>query len=132
MPNFTARIVTGSQAPWIDASTNDAPSRQNNDPEFLSSYRKIDTIAGDVVVEARATVGGVEAPLDGALGGELFVAVWAEWSGLYPPAIVHASGQTSVMTFTVTQGHVGHFCLRIRRPNGGIVFLHFDVEDSGF
>jgi len=132
MPNFTARVVTGAQAPWIDEAINTAPSRQNNDPEHLASYRLIDVTSGDVTVEVRATVAGVEAPLDGALGGDLFVAAWKEWSGLYPPAIVHASGQTSVTTFVVGEEHLGHFCLAIRRPNGGAVLLPFDVESSGF
>jgi hypothetical protein len=42
---------------------------------------------------------------------------------------VQPSGQTSVMFFEVTSVHLGHFCLVIRRPNGGAVFLHLDVED---
>ena len=127
MPNFTARIVTGDQVAWIDAATNDAPSRQNNDAEYLASYRRITLLSASETVEVRTTVGGTEAPLDAALGGNLFVAAWKEWSGNSPPAIVHTSGQTSVMTFNVTTS--GHYCLSIRRPNGGAVLVHFDAEE---
>lgn len=127
MANFEARVVTGNQVPWIDEATNDFPSRQNNDPEYLASHRRITLLNPSETVEVRATVGGVEAPLDGALGGNLFVGAWKEWSGNSQPAIVHTPGQTSVMTTAVT--HSGHYCLSIRRPNGGAVLLHFDAEE---
>jgi hypothetical protein len=130
MPNFTARFTGGgNQIPWIDEASNDAPSRQNDDPEHLASYRRIYALGvGFVTVEIRCTVNGVEGPADGTLGGDLFVAVWKEWSGTSPPPIIQIPGFTSVITFDVEQQHVGHFCMVIRRPSGGAVFMHCDVE----
>lgn len=121
--------MTGDQVPWIDEATVDIPSRQNNDPQYLSSYRAFDVSGGSRTVTVHANVGGVDAPLDGALSGDLFSAFWKEWSGTFPPPLTSPAGQTSVVSCTVTNAHVGHFCLLLKRANGGGVFLHFDVED---
>ncbi len=129
MANFTARIISGDEVPWVDEASNTEASRLNPDPEHLPSYRKITIVAGAATVEFRAIVGGVEAPLDTALGGDLFTAAWAEWSGISPPPIVQTSGQTSVLNVPLTSSNVGHFCLSLTRPNGGGMLIHFDVEE---
>lgn len=127
MPNFTARIVGGDEVPWFDLPSSTLPSRLNLDPDHHPSFRLFEVVATPVSIEVRATVNGIDGPLDAALGGNLFTAAWAEWSGSTPPAISYAAGQTSVVSFTVGFDHVGHFCLRLRRKNGGAVLLHFDV-----
>jgi hypothetical protein len=130
MPNFDVLIDGGDEVPWVDAASlsPQAPSRLNPDPEHLPSYRRILVSFGLANFEVHAVVGGVEAPLDAALGGDLFTAAWVEWSGPFPPAIVQPAGQTSVCQIEVSTLHEGHFCLSVSRANGGGVLVHFDVE----
>lgn len=103
------------------------PTRLNPDPDHHPSFRIIEAAVSPETFEVRATVNGVEAPLDSALGGNLFSAAWLEWSGISPPPIVHAVGQTSLMTIAVTGAHAGHFCMSLVRTNGGGILIPFDV-----
>jgi hypothetical protein len=126
MPDFELRITsTASPTVWEDPEDGGNPSRINPDPAHPYLYLRV-TPPSHVVVEA--TVNGVEGPLDGALDGRLFQVHFAEWSGFYPPPITQPSGQTSVAEFDVTDEHLGHFVIVFRRPSGGAVLLHFDVE----
>ena len=126
MPNFTARVTNGAAAvPWVDPATGSAPSRLNPLAAHLPRYLKA-TPGVSVVVSAK--VGGVEGPLDAALGGELFQAWLAEWSGPWAPVVTQPGGQTSVVTVALGAMHVGHFMLVLRRENGGAVVIHFDAE----
>lgn len=130
MPNFSARIVGGSEVPWEDLPSASYPTRLNPDPDHIPSFRRIDAGVSPVTIEVRAIVNGVEAPFDAALGGNLFSAAWAEWSGTAPPPIVQSSGQTSLTSISVTGSHAGHFCLSLTRTNGGGILIHFDVVST--
>lgn len=126
MPNFTARLFSGGTVTvWSDPATATAPSRLNPNPARLHTYLRV---APSTSISVRATVGGVEGPLDGALGGKLFTAWWAHWSGPFPPAIVQPAGQTSVANVTFGATHLGHFILFLGRDGGGAVGIPFDVE----
>lgn len=128
MPDFTVTIIGGDQVPWIDAKSEnpERASRLKNDPEHLRSYRKFQ--GGDTMT-VKAIVSGVVGPLDGALGGRLFTAAWVEWSGIAPPLIVQASGQSSVVTADLAFTNAGHFILRLARAGSGSFFVPFDVEN---
>lgn len=75
-------------------------------------------------IEIRATVGGVDGPLDSALGGRLFNCWRAEGPAVFP--ITHDSGRSSVQSFTPYA--IGHYTLGIARESGGAVLVHIDVE----
>lgn len=128
MPNFTVTIFTGSDVAWVDPAIASQPSRLNAFPLNPHTYRKVSVGLGPVVVTLKATVGGVLAPMDAALGGKLFSAAFAEGSGVFPPPITLAAAQSSLATFTVTSSHLGHFLFSFRRKNGGAVNVPFDVE----
>lgn len=126
MPDFTARIFSGAtNVVWSDPATASAPSRLNTYPHRQPKYAKV-AQGGTVVI--KATVGGVEGPADAALGGRLFTSWWPEWSGPYPPAIVHTAGSSSIVTVTFASAHLGHFLLLLVRDDGGKVGIHLDVE----
>lgn len=115
MPNFEARLTSGAtRAIWTDPEDGDRPSRINNDERRPHSYREV-TVG--VPVTASAIVGGVTAPLDAALSGDLFL--W--WFGEVPtwpaPALSSPGGQSSVVTFTPE--HEGHHLLIALRTDGG-------------
>src|SRR5678815_5938595 len=119
MPTFSVRIFSGaSVVPWTDPEDGGVPSRLNYDP--LHPHRYL-SVAPSTTVDVRATVAGVEAPLDAALGGLLFQWSWAEFSGNAPPAIVNPAGQSSKATFAVTTAHLGHHALLIWREAGGSI-----------
>lgn len=127
MPNFNAHFILGEEAPWVDTASATRASRLNADPEHLHSHRKYVLVGGTVSVQFRAIVGGVDAPLDAALGGNLFTAAWVEWSGSSQPAMTQNAGQSSVVYITATA--VGHYCVSFTRTNGGGMLVHFDVEE---
>lgn len=132
MPDFTARVFSGAtlelwQDPARPAGTQGgsdpgAPSRVNPLPD-APHRRYVATLGAPVVV--RATVGGVEGPLDSALGGRLFTAWWVEQAG---PAIgpVGTASKSSEQTFTPQAE--GHYTLGLERDQGGAIFLPVDVE----
>ena len=136
MPDFEARLVGAgvTLVAWADppapvpyASPGPAPSRLNVHGAYPPTYYRV---APGSMVEVRAIVGGVEAPLDAALGGRLFTAWWAQWSD-FPPTIVQPAGQSSVARFALnaTVGrHLGFFHLGLGRTGGGALFVPFCVE----
>ncbi|AUX31914.1 MULTISPECIES: hypothetical protein [Sorangium] len=127
MPNFTARLVPSADITlqvWTDPPTGSAPSRLNPRDIYQHQYWRV---ALDSAVIVRATVNGVESPLDSALGGDLFTYHWGEWTETTPPPIGSPPGRSSVAVFTVSN-MTGHYLLFVRRRNGGAVGLHFDVE----
>ena len=132
MPDFDVEIVSGGAiVPWTDPSSESpaAPSRLNPDPAHLHVHRKITMGASpSVIVDVRARVGGVLAPLDAALGGRPFTHAWIEWSGDAPPAITVAPGQTSAVSLTFLSTNIGHHLLRFLRTGGGAVAVPIDVE----
>lgn len=128
MPDFTLRPTAGvSVQIWEDPAYDpvdtpdlgEFPSRINPLPGAPHRYYRI--IVG-ALVTIKATVGGVEGPLDGALGGRLFTSSFGEWplpGGL--PAISSPGGQSSVATFTPIKA--GHHLFTMRRTDGGAVLL---------
>lgn len=124
MPNFTARPTAGAATnTWTDPATDERPSRTNPAPGKPHRYYRV--VLG-ATVTVSATVGGVEAPLDGALGGELFTTAFIEWPSGGLISITSPGGQSSVASFTPLKR--GHHLVRMRRENGGSVFLMFHVE----
>jgi hypothetical protein len=123
MPNFEVRITAGAtRAIWTDPADGDRPSRLNSDERRPHSYRQV-TVGDTVTVSA--IVDGVTAPLDAALGGNLFL--W--WLGEVPtwpaPALLPTVGQSSVVSFTPE--HVGHHLLVCFRSDGGRVLVPLDA-----
>ncbi len=122
MPDFTARFTAGtSLATWVDAAGNQ--SRINPASGHVLRYTK-GQVGTEIVV--KATVGGVEGPSDGTLGGRLFTAAFAEHSAPYPFAPAGDASHSSIQRFTPPAA--GHYLLVIRRDDGGAIGMHVDVE----
>lgn len=133
MPDFTAEITAGAaREVWTDppvpegpsTGAGGAPSRLNPDIDYPHTCRVVQ-LSATVTVEA--SVNGVPAPLDVALGGRLFTTHFAEVPEWPAPAITGPAGQSSVATFTPTV--VGHYLVVMRRQGGGgAVAMPFEVE----
>ncbi len=132
MPDFTARITAGATLTlWNDPdrppatqSPDDpgAPSRLNPLPD--APHRRFRGQVG-VEIEVSATIGGVEGPLDAALGGRLFRAWLLDQAGIaLGPS--NPAGQSSVQRFTPLAA--GAYTLGIERDQGGAIFVPVDVE----
>jgi len=118
---FTAGVTVEA---WEDPALGDVPSRINPNPEH-GHKRHVGSVG--VQITLTATVGGVVAPLDAALGGKLFKVFFAELPAGPPPALSNPVGQSSVQRFTPTVP--GHYSLRLALdPLGGSIFHHVDVE----
>lgn len=129
MADFTVTIVGGAQVAWVDPAgvSPDRASRIKNDPDHLRSYFSALPIPTSIAV--KAIVGGVLAPMDGALGGRLFTAAWVEWSGPAPPPFSSPAGQSSVVNIhPLTTAYSGHHVLRLQRAGGGAWLIPFDME----
>src|SRR5262245_42900543 len=126
VPNFEARITAGATLTvWVDVATAKAPTRLNPNPVHPPKYQRVTW--GDTVT-VKATVNGVEGPLDAQLGGTLFKCHFAEVPIWPPVAITSPPGQSSVATFKPK--YVGHHLLVMRREDGGAVGVPFFVEPS--
>lgn len=128
MPNFDLRVAAGaSLAQWLDVDP--APNTADSLPSRLRPHLGLSFLRWlgkvDVEVELRAVVAGVEAPLDGALGGDLFTASFAEQAG-GPHGMTQPVGQTSKIRFRPLTA--GHYTIAVRRNNGGAILLHLDVD----
>jgi hypothetical protein len=70
--------------------------------------------------------GGTEGAADGTLGGRLFTS----WLGEKPPlaawTLTNPAGYSSIAHFTPLTA--GHYMIVFRRPSGGAVGIHLDVE----
>lgn len=124
MPNFEIEFTSGSRVEtWPDARLN---------PRALGRhlYARVTrpTAPALATVVLSAVVGGVVAPLDAALGGDLFAVSRIAWSGSFPFAISQAAGQSSLITLRFAYNMQGHQEIAIRRPNGGAIILGFEVE----
>lgn len=124
MADFRAEFTGGAVVqPWLDPALGDRPDRLNPRAEHLHR-RHVGEVG--IEVELSARVGGVLAPLDGALGGDLFLAFLAE-SPVFPaPPVTSPPGQSSVQRFTPLV--VGHYTMRIVREGHGSLFVHLDVD----
>lgn len=130
MPNFTARPTAGvSLVTWtdptatVDYCTGTAPSRINPDASHPHKHYR----GANVEITLKATVGGVDGPADGALGGDLFHTYFARWPGASPPLVTLTAGFTSIAKFTPGINDTGHYVFVFYRPNGGAVGIHLDV-----
>lgn len=124
MPNFDLTIASGiTPTRWED-------ERLQHRGAVPHLYRRVvaPTDPALTTVVIHALVNGVEAPLDGALGGALFVAARLAWSGSFPFAIAQTVGQSSEITLTFAHHMLGHQELIVRRPGGGAIILSFEVE----
>ena len=108
--------------PWVDPANGSRPGRLN--PRAEHQHRRHEGDLG-VQVEVSARVAGVLAPLDAALGGELFTAFFAEAPVFPAPALTSPAGQSSVQRFTPIVA--GHYTLRLVREGHGSLFVHVDV-----
>jgi hypothetical protein len=124
MADFRSAIALGvTLEAWEDPASLTRASRLNPQAEH-EHKRQVGTVG--VQIELRATVAGVEAPLDGALGGRLFSAAFHEAPALPPPTLSNPAGQTSVQRFTPLL--TGHYTLQLTRTDGGAVIHHIDVD----
>jgi hypothetical protein len=122
MADFEVRVVAGIELRrWVDPpGSSGQPSRVRPHPGLEQLYRRAKL---GQVVQLRAVVGGVEAPLDSTLGGRLFAPFLTE--GFGPPFFSCPPGQTSIVLWTPK--NPGHHVVGIRRHQGGAVLIHFDV-----
>jgi hypothetical protein len=121
MADFTARLVGPTIETWVDDDFDGQLRRTNPIPG--APHRRYRTTVGSGIVQARATVGGVDGPTDAALGGRLFMAWFAEHAGA--PTATGIVGGTSVQEFTPQLP--GHYTFVMSREGGGRVILHLDV-----
>lgn len=123
MADFDVVVFSGAALRrWTDPASNAGqPSRVRSYPGrpplyYLGKNRSL--------VVLKAVVGGVTAPADGALGGRLFEPFLTE--GFGPPFFSATAGFTSIVTWEPTSP--GHHVVGIRRPSGGAMLVHFDIE----
>lgn len=123
MPNFDVKIVSGvTPVPWED-------TRLEHRGTAAHVYWKVPAPTAPALAEVviHCLVGGVEAPLDVDLGGNLFVASRIAYAG-FPFAIAQTAGQSSEITLRFAANMAGHAELCIRRPGGGAILLSLEVE----
>jgi hypothetical protein len=121
--DFTVIVSSGATAePWIEQDAAGDPSRLAQRPG--NPERRWLAERGSVV-ELRAQVEGVTAPLDSALVGRLFTADLVEGNS-YPTFLASPVGQSSVVR--VRFPWCGHFAIAIRREDGGAEIVPIDVR----
>lgn len=125
MADFTVKVNAGAWYAWTDPASPTLPSRLNPAPEHVPTTQFVTEDEFDIV----AVLGGVEAPMDTALGGRLFSFAWVEWSGDALPATQLIFGQSSRVTVQVLTA--GHYTARFSRPTADLetspcVLVHFD------
>ncbi len=127
MPDFTARVTTPSG--FTDFVDDEVPSRLSPVQGYPHRYARVPVATTDVQVAA--TVAGVEAPADAALGGRLFTWWWVQ-TPFPKPTIQHLAGKSSEIDLVGwpngDAGAVGLWVLGVARPDGGTVLLSFNVE----
>jgi hypothetical protein len=124
MADFRAEFTAGAAVvAWNDPALGARPGRLNPRAEYPHKRHR-GTVGVQVQVSAR--VGGVLAPVDGALGGELFSAFLAEAPVFPLPPVTNPGGQSSVQRFTPAVA--GHYTLRLVREGHGSLFVHVDIE----
>ena len=124
MPNFDLTIVSGTTSRgWDDPRLNHRGLAQH-------LYRRVEppNELDYTEVVIHAVVDGVDAPLDVALGGDLFFTSRVSWSGTFPFAIIPTAGHSSLIKLRFAHHMLGHQELQVRRANGGAITLSFEVE----
>lgn len=125
MPDFTVRIVPQANTTlvtWTDVRCNPVPQRPHQ-------HWRVDTAPWSDQ-EFRCVVGGVDAPMDAALGGRLFSWWWLALPVYPAPLIIPAFARTSLVTISRLGPalEVGHYELVAYRPSGGAVVFPFEVQ----
>jgi hypothetical protein len=126
MADFTARPTSGTVVTdWHDYPGSGRPSRLNPAGQPHRYYK---AVVGALIVLQATAEGGAEGAADGTLGGRLYLS----WVGERPNAaaftLTNPVGFSSIVNFTPLQ--VGHWMIVFRRPSGGAVGIHIDVEAS--
>ena len=114
MQDFSVSVSGATLEEWTDSRINSIVGNPQR--------HYVGTVGAQI--EIRATVGGVDGPLDSTLGGRLFECWRAEGPAVFP--ITYDSGRTSVQRFVPCA--VGHYTLGMGRDTGGSVIVHIDVE----
>lgn len=135
MPTHDVTITAGATLEaWADParpaatqgpSDPGAPSRLNP-TDFATHKRWVGTNNSPITLAARLRDGTV-APLDSALGGDLFVWWLVEFPAGGVTGITLTASQSSEATLTPVR--TGHYLIGCRRPNNGACLLHLDVDD---
>jgi hypothetical protein len=126
MPDFDFRVTSGTiTTPWDDRHLSHRGAN-------VHKYRVVQPAALPAISEVviSCVVGGVVAPVDGALGGRLFVVSRLQWAGSFPFTISQAAAQSSLITLGFSMSTLGHQELVIRRDEGGAIILSFEVEEA--
>lgn len=136
MPDFDVQVTAGATLrPWKDpVGPNGEPSRirpHPGQPQLYWEGHANVPVTLTALVDNIVDLGGgsfailppLVGPPDIELGGRLFTPFMAE--GIGPPFFSSAPGLSSVVTFTPISG--GHYCIGLRRPNGGAVLVHLDI-----
>lgn len=124
MPDFDA-IVAGAVTTetWDDHPPTGGVSRLNPLPAERQRYYRC-TVGAEVFLVG--IVGSTMGPLDADLGGRLFTSDFGERACEYPIAATSPSAQSSIQRWTPRV--VGHYLWFLRRPGGGAIGFHIDVE----
>ena len=125
MAEFTVQVASGVTVErWTDpASSTGKPSRvapHPGKPQLYYRAKQSDTIV------LKAVLGGVVAPADATLSGRLFAPFLTE--GFGPPLFASPVGYSSIIAWNPV--NPGHHVVGIRRPQGGAVLVHFDIEGT--
>ena len=130
MPNFDAKVFGSSVLPWPDpASATGEPSRLHPDAPYPQWLWVVHPGGSGVGFSIRCIVNGVEAPLDTALGGDLFTWSWVDQPLATAPTWSSPAGQSSIRNITIASGVAAHFSVLVRRSNGGGIIVPFDAWD---
>ncbi|MHB9005064.1 MAG: hypothetical protein ACYC6C_13590 [Coriobacteriia bacterium] len=133
--DFVLAVTAGaSVSTWQDPANPGVAASRLHSRAGHPELRHVGTVGTQI--EITATVAGVAAPMDAALGGRLFQAWRIEnpaWpgTGFYSPITPYVfgftspAGQSSVQRFTPRVE--GHYTVGVRRQDGGSMLLHFDV-----
>ncbi len=113
--------VVASAATWNDPAFGGQPPRIN--PTL--DHPHMHWVGTTGWLQLSAMVGGVDGPLDTALGGRLFSWRPLEWPGATEPWLFQDSGCSSVAD--VNCNVVGHYAIQARRSGGGAVIVHYDA-----
>jgi hypothetical protein len=115
---------------WLDPTVAGKPSRLNPTPAIPHRYFRFQYGAG-IIWTLGCIVGGVDRPLDSALGGRLFTWSWFDIPSIYyaPPVITPTASKSSELTFPAgTFGaKVGHWTICATREDGGAIGISWEV-----
>jgi len=124
MPSFDLSVSGVQVVQWNDLDSRRAS--RLNPYTGRTMLRLLGTVGVEIALKVR--INGVEDVPDSALDGRLFVAQSAEAPHPYPVNFYSATGQSSTQLFVPERQ--GHYLVYVRRPRGGAVFAHIDVQPA--